>query len=101
MSSMTGFTDEMIKISASMCATRGSKARSGRRPIRAAKLVKKAQSPVVQGGGALSRSLPFLKAHHRTLGVMGGTAAGVLGIQRGIEDIRMAEQMRAAMKNRQ
>lgn len=101
MSSMTSFTDEMIKISASMCATKSSKSRSGRRPIRAAKLVKKAQTPVVRTGGAMSRTLPFLKAHHRTLGIMGGTTAGVLGIQRGIEDIRMAEQMRAAMKNRQ
>ena len=102
MTTITGFVDEMTKIAASACAAKNPKSRSGRRPIRVSKLLKKAQAPVVQATpgvlGAVQRSLPFLSKHKKTIGTIGGTALGVLGLQRGIEDIRMAEQMRAMQR---
>ena len=106
MTTMTSFVDEMTKIAASSCAAKSPKARSGRRPIRVSKLLKKAQAPAAAAQaaqmpwltGALQRTLPFLAAHKKTLGTVGLTSAGLLGLQRGIEDIRMAEQMRAMQR---
>lgn len=102
MLSMTSFVDEMVKISASMCASKGPKARSGRRPIRVDKLLKKAQAPVVQAGeGVLTKALPFLRANYKTMGTMGLTGAGVLTARQGIEDLRRGRQYRKAMEGRQ
>jgi len=103
MTTMTGFVDEMTKIAASSCAARSPKSRKGRRPIRVAKLLKKAQAPAQAAPwvvGAVKKSLPFLSAHKKTLGTVGGTTVGLLGLQRGIEDIRMAEQIRAMQRQR-
>ena len=106
MTTMTGFVDEMTKIAASSCAARSPKSRKGRRPIRVAKLLKKAQAPAQAAQaapwvvGAVKKSLPFLSAHKKTLGTVGGTTVGLLGLQRGIEDIRMAEQIRAMQRQR-
>lgn len=102
MTTMTSFVDEITKIAASSCAARNPKSRSGRRPIRVAKLLKKAQAPVVQAApgifGALQRGIPHLAKHKKAIGTVGGTSLGVLGLQRGIEDIRMAEQMRSMQR---
>ncbi len=101
MTTMQGFVDEMTKIAASSCAAKNPKSRSGRRPIRVSKLLKKAQAPAAQLpwlSEALQKTLPFLAAHKKTLGTVGLTSAGLLGLQRGIEDIRMAEQMRAMQR---
>jgi hypothetical protein len=104
MTTMKSFVDEMTKIAASSCAAKNVKSRSGRRPIRAAKLLKKAQAPAAAAAqipwlsSAVQKGLPFLSAHRKTLGTVGLTSAGLLGLQRGIEDIRMAEQMRAMQR---
>lgn len=103
MTTMAGFVDEMTKIAASSCAAKNPKSRSGRRPIRVAKLLKKASPAAAVAQmpgmlGAVQKSLPFLAAHKKTLGTVGLTSAGLLGLQRGIEDIRMAEQMRAMQR---
>jgi hypothetical protein len=101
MTTMSSFVDEMEKIAASSCATKGSKSRVGRRPIRVAKLLKKAQAPAKSAPwvmDTIGKTLPFLAANKKTLGTVGGTTLGVLGLQRGIEDIRMAEQLRAMQR---
>jgi hypothetical protein len=102
MTTMKSFVDEMTKIAASSCAAKNPKSRSGRRPIRVAKLLKKAQAPAAAATpwlvGAVQKGVPFLTAHKKTLGTVGGTTLGLLGLQRGIEDIRMAEQMRAMQR---
>lgn len=93
MTTMTSFVDEMTKISASMCASKGPKARSGRRPIRVANLIKKSASPLAS---ALARSVAANKKELALLGAGGATA--LLG-KRGIENMQMAERMRE-MQNR-
>lgn len=93
MTTMTSFVDEMTKISASMCASKGPKSRSGRRPIRAANLVKKSASPLAS---ALTKAVG---ANKKELALMGVGAGGALLGKRGIENIQMAERMRE-MQNR-
>ena len=101
MSFMASFVDEMAKIAASKCMAASPKSRIGKRPIRAAKLAKIAQptAPLQSAGPGLSaKILPYLLANKKPIGLVLGGSLGTLGLQRGIEDIRMAEQMRSRMR---
>lgn len=47
---------------------------------------------------AKETSVPFLRKHAPIMAAMGVGGLGVLGIQRGVSDIRMAEQFRKQMR---
>lgn len=48
-------------------------------------------------GLAARGAVPLLRRHAGKLALVGAGGLGVLGAQRGIQDIRMAEQMRKQM----